>query len=686
MSWLPMTRFAAITITTALAAQAMAFEAVNRIYSLQGRHAARGAFHGDLELRVDSSGVLNATRVVTFDTDRYEGLKIQEVWTGTGRINSDGTADVRFELKQADVFQSVDGVQRSPEAFRTKLAVDYHVDLSTGSIATGNGDRTEALNGEVRSAGVEPLWVNKRQALVTKGDSHPFIGKLSVDTLFAPTIKKYREDSFTAPYLQRPEFISQNQYEIFDPTDFEFLRAHPDTIRVVNKTLDSISMFEAAVRRDAYGPTLLEKARAFDQAMLDHHLNEYGLLVIAGVDSKGQLSGQSANGDGGLWSGMYAGSQAMRWLVTHEPEAMANFKRALKGLMLLMDVTGNEKEFARTAVPMIPGEKLSGVWRQGVAPYQNVKYIEGGNNDMIKGLLHGFAWAFEILPENDPVLMEVKAHAPRLLKLGPATSAQHFRNRYHALGLSALSTKERKYLLPFTIMYNEVVSTADLAEVDRGFYYGGIADWSGINLGNVSRVTEVLIAKNVAQKLSLGNSTYDLIFGVTAAKPRILKAARENIAGTWGTYASLRLAYLTISAETFAFRDDGIKGTNVTSFTHAELFPGAREQAIWMLREIPVMRPGHSVAYNRMLSPEWCASAWPVRPWKEFSENEPFSSHYQGAYQYPIFEGEAYGSDNYWTGHFGYSGGGFTAGQHGRIDYLHAYWMARMSGLVTPSM
>lgn len=679
-----MTWFTALTL--ALAAKAAALSPSNRVYSLQGNHSARGAFHGELELRVDGKGMLDATRVATFDQERYEGLKVQEVWTGHGYVNDDGSADVRFELKQADILLSVDGVSRARDLFGKKLVVDYHVDLRSGAITVSSGDRVESLSGEARSAGVEPLWVNKRRNLVSKGDSHPVIGKLSVDTLFAPTIKKYREDAFTAPYLQRPEFVSQNQYEIFDPTDFEFLRAHPDTIRVVNKVVDSISLQESVLRHDAYAPTLLEKARFFDQAMLDYHLNEYGLLVIAGVNSKGQLEGQSANGDGGLWSGMYAGAQAMRWLVTHEPEAMANFKRALKGLMLLMDITGNEKEFARTAVPMIPGETLTGVWRQGVAPYQHIKYIEGGNNDMIKGILHGFAWAFEILPEGDPVLNEVKAHAPRLLKLGPANSAQHFRNRFHSLGLSALSTKERKYLLPFTIMYNEIVSTADIAQVDRGFYYGGIADWSGINLGNVSRVTEVLIAKNVALKLSLGNSTYDTIFGVAAAKPRILKNARENIAGTWGTYASLRLAYLTIAADAFAFRDDGIKGTAVTKFTHSELFPGAREQAIWMLREIPISRAGHVISYDRTATPEWCPSAWPLRPWKEFSENEPFASHYQGAYQYPIFEGEAFMSDNYWTNHFGFSGGGYTAGQHGRVDYLHAYWMARLSGLVNPQM
>src|SRR5262245_18391254 len=118
--------------------------------------------------------------------------------------------------------------------------------------------------------------------------------------------------------------------------------------------------------------------------MADHHLKELGLYSTALYNDDGGPAGYAANGDGAVWSGMYAGSQALRWLVTKDPKALANYKRVVKGLMLLMDITDSSEEVVRTAHLFKEGETLNHPWARGQGRFAHIKYIKGGNNDMIK--------------------------------------------------------------------------------------------------------------------------------------------------------------------------------------------------------------------------------------------------------------------------------------------------------------
>jgi hypothetical protein len=623
-------------------------------------------------VRADRS--IEVLRVITYDSFRYEGFRVQEVWAGDGKADADQLS-ATFTLKRADVFDEVDGVKRSKEDYVQPLVIQYTAHLRDGSVRTGSGEITERIVSGPRAGDREPPWRNQRWYLPSKGDSFELIGKVANATLFRLITKKYVEHPFIAPYRDRPEFKSKFHFLISDRTDFKFLRKNPGTIRVVNKVVDPVSLTEAAVKRDAYAPTLAEKAAAFDRNFSEDHLNELGLYASAYYED-GKVARQVANGDGALWSGMYAASQAMRWLSTKEPEALANFKRITKGLMLLMDLTGDPAEFARTAEPY-HGESLSAPWKRGAAPFEHLKYIEGGNNDMVKGLFHAFAWAFEILPAGDPFRAEVAAHAKRLPGLKVNKELNHVRNLFFSQGLSALADHDEKALASYFRTFRLRIFPLDYLGLEQGYYLGGVADWSGINLKMVSQVTEMLIANQVYRE-----------FPDAKAKKKavaVLKNGRKNLVGTWATYATARRDFVTAAAYAFGATAGPLglpESTKPASWPKQILWQSSLGDVAWKLREFPTVRARHVISFNFSRDPAWCPSAWPRQPWKVYSESDPIESFFQSAYEYPIFERGGVGSDNFWTNGIEYENRGPLPSDHGRVDYLYTYWMSRLGGLL----
>lgn len=639
-------------------------------YKINGTQPQFGPYSGLLQIIPQKDGKVEVTRLVTYHDYRFEEMKLQEVWQAQGTLENE-KLNVDFALKQADVFSQVDEHKRSADQFLSSQIIPYNFDLSKTVARFANSQE----NLKKTEFAEEPLWKNERRSLESFGRSNPSIGPVAQLTLFAPAVKAYHADPFVKKYAQRPEFKSKNQYFVFDPTDFDFLRRHPDTLRVANKVVDPISLVEASMRRDAYAPTLEEKARVFDEEFPKGHLNELGLYAEAEFDASGKQIGYAPEGDGCLWTGMYAGSQAMRWLVTKEPDALQNFKRSLRGLMLLLDVTGSQSEFGRTAHLSLPGENISGEWRRGVAPYAHVKYLVGGNNDMVKGIFYAFAWAYEVLPSNDPLLAEVSAHALRL----PLLNESNFKrvgNKFMATGLAAIASGGKKEHTDFMAAFGFGLNPANSLGLNQGFYYGGIADWSGVNLSMVSQVAQILVAKHVAKKFS--GSTF------TKGDLYVLQSTRQLLLNSWGTYAGSRRAFLAIAADTFAVKNSlGLpEGSLPSKFPELEKWATDLEQAAWVMREIPARRFKHAIAFDYSLRPDWSLSAWPHLPWKYWNEKPASSYYYQGAYEFPIFEGKAVSTVNFWKEVFEFRGSGGAGRQHGRIDYLNVYWMGRLGGLL----
>jgi hypothetical protein len=453
------------------------------------------------------------------------------------------------------------------------------------------------------------------------------------------------------------------------------------TLSLANKITDRISLTESALKASAYGTPLQKKAEIFGKDMKENHINQFGLFSGALFDANDKFIDYTANGDGALWSGMYAGSEAMRWLVTKDPEAMANFKRTTSGLMLLMDVTGDEKEFGRTAHPINAGETISGPWARGAGKYQNIKYIKIGNNDMIKGLFHAFIWAYEILPPDDPFLAEVSEHARRLPKLRISQEKVHPGNALSATGLAAIASGRMEDLYKYLAVYELVMQPVGLLKLDEGFYAGGIGDWSGVNLMMVSNVSQILVAKHVAKKFR------DI--APSLLRPILDEAVghqRQKLAETWATYAHVRRDFMTIAADAFAVGKSPLiefpSGTTPTQWQRKDEWASLRPLSVWSLRELPVPIGKHVLNYDYSWRPDWCLSYWPHLPWKSLVELKTIDFYYLSAYNYPLFEGTSLDSDNVWTSAFDYRGSANPNYRNGRIDFLHVYWMGRLSGLL----
>ncbi|MBV2168601.1 MAG: hypothetical protein KUL82_07830 [Bdellovibrio sp.] len=633
------------------------------IWFLQGTSSTRGPYNGELELRKAGDGTFNVVRIVTYINYFFDGLRVQEVWTGKAVANA-GTLTVTYDIRQGDFITKLGSQKREASDFRNPITILARFSPTSAGLATSFSDKKVSDYSEWittrRDLESRPLWVNERKYLDAKGKNIPLLVR-GIIKAFKMDIG-YDKDSLVKSYKNRPEFKNEQPYMVFDPTDFEFYRDNKDIIRVVNKITDAISITESAVKRNAYAPSLDEKAQGYDRNAADFHLNEAGMLSHAILDEKGQLVSYSPDGDSALWTGMYLGSQAMRYLTTMDTEALQNVRKALKGLMTLMDVTGNPQEFARTLAVYDPKSPPTGSWHRGTGAFENLVWLEGGNNDMLKGLTHGFMWAGLVIPKSDTETWnELKEKSRRLIDLKIMSEKPH--NKPPALGLAAWMTGDPSLKEQYIKSYDAISMKVSGYSFDTSFYWHGTSDWSGINLGIVGDITNITLADLLGQT-------------------KIRDQLRERLMDSWVTFEPAQRHLLTMAAYGFAYRH-GTRGGNFRSETNDARFESALAQSVWGLREIPYPRPNLTVSIDHSLKPEWCISPIPRLFWKAVKKPEPpIDFFYQGLYNYPLFEYQAFASNFVWKDSaFLYQTSHNKGDENSGVDYLYAYWLARYVGV-----
>lgn len=657
----------------------------NSVFRISGLDKDYGSYHGILQLKSCSGSNLDLIRLVEYDHFKFDGLSVQEVWTGKGNLDESGQLQAEFRLRKADLFSQVDSKFHSKDEFKETLNLHYAIsELKNGaeSVIISPRKAKDRLISD-RLASRRSLWESKRQVLSGKGDCFQLIGNWANLTLFLPAASLLRFDSLLTPYTGKEEFRSGNQYFVTDKSDFGFYQKNKEKIRLPNKVLDHISLVESRLCHDAYAYSLAEKAKYFDQEMSANHLNRLGLYVRARFDSSQERKEFIESGDGALWSGMYAASQAMRHLCTKDEEALSNFKRVSEGLMLLMDLPEAKSEFARTAELLEPGKTAADPWVEINYAGKRIKYLRGGNNDMLKGLFLSFAFAFEILPDKDPLLERVKAHALRLCQLRIVREKLHPGNEFSALGLTALASGREGDLRAYLRNYKERVKAIGFFNLDKGFYYGGIADWSGVNLSMCGQLADIIIAKNLCRLAAKTNKVE-----LQAGLEEVLAALRQKLADSWTLYFPAKRDFITIAAAAFAENASGSlnfpDSCRQPNFVRKAAWPEDKKESIWLLHEMPMLAKGfgYRLAFDYRLRPQWCMSAWPLRPWKLFVNKYPAEYYLQGAYSYPLFEGLAFQADNSLVSAFAIKGEADCRVRPGRFDYLFLYWAARLAGLI----
>ncbi len=152
----------------------------------------------------------------------------------------------------------------------------------------------------------------------------------------------------------------------------------------------------------ASGPamSLSSKAEFFEERTRREHRPWFGLIVSRDLDESGHLMRYSSLGDAAIWTGTYIASQAMRYAVTREPEALQAMEESLWGFNALHEATGIPGLIARVLVPRDYAEANDLVnhpeWHAGQGKYEGWYWKGELSYDQYTGYIFGIykAWPF----------------------------------------------------------------------------------------------------------------------------------------------------------------------------------------------------------------------------------------------------------------------------------------------------
>jgi len=141
---------------------------------------------------------------------------------------------------------------------------------------------------------------------------------------------------------------------------------------------------------NAQAGVMEDKSVTFDQRA-NAAKNTYGLV--------------GSSDDAPIWNGVYVASQAHRFRVTHDPQALRQMEDALYGLVTLHDVTNIPGFFGRKIEPLIIGLNGAPVLQDGYQVGHGVwsKYAWKGkiSHDQVVGYLYGLGEAWPYIQNSD---------------------------------------------------------------------------------------------------------------------------------------------------------------------------------------------------------------------------------------------------------------------------------------------
>ena len=160
------------------------------------------------------------------------------------------------------------------------------------------------------------------------------------------------------------------------------------------------------------------------------------------------------------------------------------------------------------------------------------------------------------------------------------------------------------------------------------------------------------------------------------------------------TFCQLRLlGGASPSGDEQAWRDAGISGLKVgfnnmlgcrepllAVVAAAGSVSGASDQGKDLLVELPCPKPSGDVEFDSRVSGDFCMSPYPNVPWKNDWMTNP--GRMQSIDGRPYFYQDA--GDNFFNGNpFSFDGSLSDVRNPGQ-DFLHAYWLARLTGTLGP--
>ncbi|MFO0672129.1 MAG: hypothetical protein U0235_21300 [Polyangiaceae bacterium] len=616
------------------------------LWSVKGRDV-RGDYDGQVEVRPDG-GAYSFIHVIHYATAKVEDER-ELHWVFHGKLEKSGAkVGLTSALKRVDFITARGKLVRTP--------TDGPVAL-TGSLTLGASDVKGTLTAPDIS--MDETWSARAalpQAPIFKDErvivpAHPPPSGTEKTANFN-LYSSYHGLDVIKPYVSRPEFQAAVHRHQIDPTDLAFYRANKNALRVVDKVIDDISLAETRVRADAYRWTFAEKAASYQKDIVTRFLDPavgtmpHGGPVGAGYDQMWE------SGDGSLWTAVYLASQVYRYEVTGEKEAMDQVALTLDALLKLQEITGDWSKFARTLRK--PRGEGNG-WHLGTGAYSNVEWLEGGNNDMIKGLFYGYLLGWTMFCEggktgHESLCARIRTNSKHLaddvILTGSNAIASQQTNRHIASWLYAVVTDDMGDAFTYKAKAEGYWAAIKLAMPATAVYYSqGIVDWSGTHLTFVGDVVAMLLA----QRMDIGGDSAKTYRAHIDASHKNLEKQR------FPTWHLLKAAFGTGASPTSPFIADAKS------------------------RLLEAQWPKVSYTSDRRVSPDFCMSPYPAVPWKGDWMQYPNEDRTQALDSYPLFETGP--SINYWmTGNDYRENEGYDSPGG---DYLHLYWFARRFGLMS---
>jgi hypothetical protein len=123
-----------------------------------------------------------------------------------------------------------------------------------------------------------------------------------------------------------------------------------------------------------------------------------------GPGNVGTVLHWGSGGDSAIFTGQYLASQAFRYSVTNDPDALANVKHALKGIGKLLDVNGASGLLARNAAPLgsIVEQRMGDRFRTTVidgVTWVGRQGTKGISRDQYSGVFFGLSIAYELVDD-----------------------------------------------------------------------------------------------------------------------------------------------------------------------------------------------------------------------------------------------------------------------------------------------
>ncbi|MBI5536823.1 MAG: hypothetical protein HY898_29145 [Deltaproteobacteria bacterium] len=610
------------------------------VYAIKGSDARWGGYTGQAEVRA-GGGVAHLQK---WTSASFEGDEVGLAWQGKaqGEQLQGGPYPMSFQLDRQAFIKSYKGeiheglapktVAYAAQCTRTS---DVTIDCAFAPDVSTEPTYTETWTW-VGDVGAEPLWANQRQ-LVPMHDAIPDATK---STLFQ-TYATYHQMPELQPYVNRPEFQEAMHYQTFDPTDFDFYRANPGVLRVIQRVPDAISLVETRMRNRAYRQTLEQKRAYYDTEMPLHFLNGAGMLVsyLPGATPPQQYI---PSGDSMLWTGVYVASQAMRYLVTQDPVAFDNMLRGLHAQIMCFDIVGVDGQFARTIREH--EEPLNG-WVQGTGTFAGFDWMPGCNNDMLQGYYVAFTWAWLVLKDQAGYAAEKQkmvAILDNLVTHFPVAGDKKT-NELKARMILYMMTKDIQQKLQYEALYQ--ASKVWLVDQGNGALWEyGTSDWSGNHL----IIQGLLVPYLVSQNVNDGH--------LNELKTGMRKSLERMRHTRLGLYQLI--------------------GATLGDFATP---PPELEENLWVLREFPAPKVNYD--YDWRIHPDFCMSPFPNLPWKnDWTQGGRFAS----LVSYTLFE-RVPDAFAWKTSPFDFKGGAVPYEDPG-TDFLFAYWFGRTFGVIDPQM